>query len=253
VFFDSHAHYNDEKFDFGREELILSFKDNKVSNFVNVSDSIRSSYKCIDIAEKYDFAYCSVGVHPHEVKNMTESDLDTIKKLCEHEKVVAIGEIGLDYYYNYSPKDVQKKWFERQLILANEINVPVIIHMRDATEDTVNIIRENPVPKGVLHCFSGSVETAKIALNLGYYISFAGPLTFKNAKGILDVAKYVPDDRILIETDSPYLSPEPVRGKRNSSLHIHHIAEKLAELRGTDVTNIAKITSDNAKELFNIR
>lgn len=253
MLFDSHAHYNDEKFDFDREELILSFKENNISNFINVADSIRSSYKCIDIAEKYPMAYASVGVHPHEVKNMTEADIDTIAELCKHDKVVAIGEIGLDYYYNYSPKDLQKKWFERQLILAKETDMPVIIHMRDATEDTMNIIRNNPVRCGVLHCFSGSVETAKTALNLGYYISFAGPLTFKNAKGILDVAKYVPSDRILIETDSPYLSPEPVRGKRNSSLHIHHIAQKLAELREITIEELEDITYNNAKTLFGIK
>ena len=252
MFFDSHSHYDDERFDADRDEILSSMNENGVSNIINVASDIPSSYSSIKIAEKYDFIYASVGVHPHEVKDMSESSLDEIRNLSNHEKVVAIGEIGLDYYYDHSPRDEQKYWFKKQMDLAYELKLPVIIHSRDAMEDTINICKESKIVGGIIHCFSGSAESAKIFLDLGYHISFAGPITFKNSKNLPKVAEIVPWDRILIETDCPYMAPEPHRGKRNSSLFIKHTAEAIAKIKGVDIDFVAKATSDNAKKLFSI-
>lgn len=252
MFFDSHSHYDDERFDADRDEILSSMNENGVSNIINVASDIPSSYSSVKIAEKYDFIYASVGVHPHEVKDMGKSDLEEIRKLSCHEKVVAIGEIGLDYYYDHSPRDKQKYWFKKQMDLAYELKLPVIIHSRDAMEDTINICKECKIVGGIIHCFSGSAESAKIFLDLGYHISFAGPITFKNSKNLPKVAEIVPWDRILIETDCPYMAPEPHRGKRNSSLFVKHTAEAIAKIKGVDLDFVAKVTGDNAKRLFSI-
>ena len=253
MFFDSHAHLNDERFDEDREELISSFNQNGICNVVNIGADLQTSKESIDLAEKYDFIYAAVGVHPHDVEDMTDADLDTLSEMSKHEKVVAIGEIGLDYYYDNSPRELQRKWFRAQMELANKIDLPVIIHSRDAMGDTLEILKDCPVKTGVVHCYSGSVESAKEILKLGYYISFAGPVTFKNAKGLTEVAKFVPLDKILIETDSPYLTPEPYRGKRNSSLYVPEVAKKIAELKGITVEEVAKATMENTKRLFDIK
>ena len=253
MLFDSHAHFDDERFDDDRHELLCSMAENGVSNIVNIGADLESSRNSVSLAEAYDFIYAAVGVHPHDVKDMTEDTISEIAKLSTHEKVVAIGEIGLDYYYDNSPREIQRYWFDRQMKLAYELNLPVIIHSRDATEDTIAICKANKIHGGIIHCYSGSVESAKIYLDMGYHISFAGPVTFKNARALPEVAKIVPEDRLLIETDSPYMAPEPHRGKRNSSIYVRHVAEKIAELRGVSTEHIAKITSDNAKALFNIR
>ncbi len=253
MFFDSHAHLNDERFDEDREELIASLNQNGISNVVNIGADLKTSRESIELAEKYDFIYASVGVHPHDVEEMTDADLDTLTNMSKHEKVVAIGEIGLDYYYDNSPRELQRKWFRAQMELANKLNLPVIIHSRDAMGDTLEILKECPVKAGVLHCYSGSIESAKEILKLGYYISFAGPVTFKNAKGLTEAAKYVPLDKILIETDCPYLAPEPYRGKRNSSLYVSEVAKKIAELKGITVEEVAKVTMENAKRVFEIK
>lgn len=253
MYFDSHAHYDDPRFNDDRFSALESLSKNGISNIVNVGSDIKTSKQSVSLAEKYPFVYAAVGVHPHEVKNMNEATLAEIARLSEHKKAVAIGEIGLDYYYDNSPREAQRFWFKKQMKLSRELNLPVIIHSRDATEDTIKICRENKVCGGVIHCFSGSAETAKIFLDLGYYISFAGPVTFKNAKALPEVAKMVPDDRLLIETDSPYMAPEPHRGERNCSVYVKCVAEKIAQLRGTDAEHIAKITSDNAKALFKIK
>ena len=253
MYFDSHAHYDDSRFDDDRDQALLSLAENGVSNIINIGADLESSKATVALADKYDFVYGAVGVHPHDAKTLDENVLSEIGRLSEHSKVVAIGEIGLDYYYDNSPRDIQRYWFERQMNLAYDLNLPVIIHSRDTTEDTIKICKENKIHGGVIHCFSGSVETAKIFLDLGYYISFAGPVTFKNAKALPDVAKIVPEDRLLIETDSPYMAPEPHRGKRNCSVYVRHVCEKIAELRGVSAEHMAKVTADNAKRLFNIQ
>ena len=252
MFFDSHAHLNDERFSDDREKLIESLLDNDISNVVNIGADVPTSYESIALAEKYPFIYASVGVHPHDVEDMTDDTLIELEKMAEHPKVVAIGEIGLDYYYDNSPRELQKKWFIKQMELANKLDLPVIIHSRDAMGDTMEIFKKYPVKKGVVHCYSGSVESAKEILKLGYYISLAGPVTFKNSRGLTEVAKFVPIEKLLIETDCPYLAPEPHRGKRNSSLYVKEVAKKIAELKEMDIEDVAKITSQNAKDLFGI-
>ncbi len=253
MYFDSHAHYDDRRFDDDRHEALLSLAENGISNITNIGSDIKTSKKSVALAEKYDFIYAAVGVHPHEVKDMQDADLLEIANLSKHKKVVAIGEIGLDYYYDNSPREAQRYWFKKQMKLAYDLHLPVIIHSRDATEDTIKICKESKIHGGIIHCFSGSVETAKIYLDLGYHISFAGPVTFKNSKSLPEVAKIVPEDRLLIETDCPYMAPEPHRGKRNCSVYVKNVAEKIADLRGVSAEHIAKITSDNAKKLFNIK
>lgn len=252
MFFDSHAHFDDERFKEDRDELLSSMQKNGVSNIVNIGSDLESSVSSVELSKKYDFIHAAVGVHPHEAAGITEDVISKISDLTKNKKVVAIGEIGLDYYYDHSPRDIQRYWFKRQMDLAYDLGLPVVIHSRDAMEDTINICKESRIHGGIIHCYSGSAESAKIFLDLGYHISFAGPVTFKNSKNPPLVAKMVPEDRLLIETDSPYMAPEPHRGKRNSSIYVRHVAEKIAELRGVSTEYIAKVTSDNAKKLFKI-
>lgn len=251
-FFDSHAHYMDERFDEDRNELLISLnKEENVEYIMNVSYDIPSSYKTVELCDKYNFCLGAVGVHPHDADSVTNSDYDLLKKLCEHKKILAIGETGLDYHYDNSEREKQKIEFANHLDLAKELKLPVIIHEREAVKDALDIVlsKDNV---GVFHCFSGSVETARILLNKGYYISFAGPVTFKNAKYVKEVAKYVPDDRFLIETDCPYLAPHPKRGERNNSSNLKYIVEEIATLREDTVENIAKLSFDNARRLFGV-
>ena len=252
MLFDSHAHYNDKKFDSDRDELLSSMPENNVGLIMNSCSSLDEVPLIFDICEKYPFVYASVGIHPHEVENVTEDDMTRLKEYAKNPKVRAIGEIGLDYYYDFSPREVQKKWFARQVEAAKELNMPVIIHDRDAHKDCMDILRDCNVSEtgGVFHCYAGSVEMAREILDWGMYIAFGGTLTFKNSVRPVEVAKYVPLDRIVIETDSPYLTPVPHRGKRNSSLYIHYVAEKLAEIRGMSAEEIENITYENAKRCF---
>lgn len=251
MFFDTHAHLDDKQFDEDRDKLIRILGAMGVSNLTNIGSRMETSYSSIKLAEEYDIIYAAVGVHPHYTKDMDEDDLQQLKKWLSHKKVVAIGEIGLDYYYNRSPKDVQKYWFSRQLELAQKHDFPVCIHDRDAHADCLNIISEYNV-KGIFHCFSGSVEMARQVLDMGFFISFAGSLTYKNSKKAVEVAKYAPLDRILIETDCPYLSPEGHRGQRNNPTYIRITAQKLADIKGISLEEIAKITSNNAKKVYRI-
>ncbi len=253
MYFDSHAHFDDRRFDDDRHELLMSMASNGISNITNIGSDLKSSKSSVRLADKYDFIYAAVGVHPHEVKDMDDTTLAEIAHLTKHKKVVAIGEIGLDYYYDHSPRDTQRYWFKKQMKLAWDLKLPVVIHSRDAMEDTIKICKESKIHGGIIHCYSGSVESARIFLDLGYHISFAGPVTFKNAKSLPEVAKIVPEDRLLIETDCPYLAPEPHRGERNSSIYVKHVAEKLAEIRGVSTEHIAEITNNNAKKLFRIK
>lgn len=254
MLFDSHAHYDDKRFDDDRHELLTGMKDNNVGYIMNSCSSLNDIPKIFELAEKYPFIYLSVGVHPHEVSDLTEKDMDSLKKACENPKVKAIGEIGLDYYYDNSPRDLQKKWFARQIEIAEELSLPIVIHDRDAHGDTTDILKNFDTRRigGEFHCFSGSVDMAKQVLNMGMYIAFGGSLTFKKSIRPKEVAAYVPLDRILIETDCPYLTPEPHRGKRNNSTYMKYVAEMLAEIKGVSVEKIENATLENAKKCFGI-
>lgn len=254
MLFDSHAHYNDEKFKEDADALLSSMPENNVGLILNSCSDISEIPDILKLCEKYPFMYASIGVHPHEVEHLTESDMDKLKKYSKHPKVKAIGEIGLDYFYDFSPRETQKKWFARQVELAIELGLPVVIHDRDAHKDSMDILREGDISEvgGVFHCYAGSVEMAREILDWGMYIAFGGSLTFKKSVKPKEVAAYVPLDRIVIETDCPYLTPEPHRGKRNSSLYIHYVAEMLAQIKGVSVEDIENATYENAKKLFKI-
>ena len=252
MFFDTHAHYDDKRFDDDRDELLGTMQQEGVKLILNASSNIASAKINISLADKHDFIYAAIGVHPHDAKSMTDLTIDELAELLAHRKAVAIGEIGLDYHYDFSPRDVQKKRFREQMELARSNNKPVVIHEREALTDTLDIIRDFRDLTGVVHCFSGSWETAKVILNLGWYISFTGVITYKNARKALEVVEKVPMDRFMLETDCPYLAPEPVRGKRNSSLNIKHIARKAAEVRKMAIEEIAEITTENGKRFFGI-
>jgi len=252
MYFDSHAHYNDEQFDTDRDELLEAMPSNSVSYIINAGTDITSSLFSIELANKYPFVYAATGIHPEDVdKNET---LDEIKKLAQNKKVIAIGEIGLDYYWNKENKEKQIEYFKNQLHLANELNLPVIIHDREAHQDTLNILKEIPVnKKGVLHCYSGSVEMANEFLKLGYYLGFGGSSTFKNAKNVIEVIKEVPENKFLIETDAPYMTPVPFRGKRNNSMYLKYVIEKIAEIKNMTTKQIEELSENNAKMLFCIK
>ena len=252
MLFDTHAHLNDSRFDGVRDELIASLTSNGIGAYCEIGYDVKSSEKACELSEKYDFIYAAAGVHPHDTDDMTSGDMNALKKLCAHQKVVALGEIGLDYYYDNSLRENQRHWFDAQLSLASELGIPCVIHTRDAWADTLDILRAHKENTGIIHCYSGSVETAKILLDLGWYISFAGPLTFKNATTALDVARFVPDDRILIETDSPYLAPVPYRGKTNTPVYVKEVAKKLSEVRGVSFEKIEELTFANAKKVYRI-
>ncbi|MFI3209913.1 MAG: TatD family hydrolase [Peptostreptococcaceae bacterium] len=256
MLFDSHAHLNDSRFDEDREELISSLKENNVELVVNVGADIKTSIESIELAKKYDFIYASVGVHPHDVSDLDENTIDILRNLSNsNEKVVAIGEIGLDYYYDNSPRELQKKWFIEQIKLANELKLPIIIHDRDAHQDTFDIIKEykNDEIGCVIHCYSGSLEFAKEYIKMNCYISIPGTVTFKNNVKTLEVVKEIPLEYLLIETDSPYLTPVPYRGKRNNPSYVQFVADKIAQERGISYETVCEVTKENAKKLFNIK
>ncbi|AWB42802.1 hydrolase TatD [Paenibacillus sp. CAA11] len=255
MLFDTHTHLDAPQFDEDREETIARAVEAGVTRMVNVGFNRETIPSTMKLAETYDFIYAAVGWHPQDAITMLDEDLDWIAELCKHDKVVAIGEIGLDYYWDTSPKEVQHQVFRRQIGLARELGMPIVIHDRDAHEDIVKILREEKASEvgGIMHSFSGSWETAKLCMNMGFHISFGGPITFKNAKQPKEVLKQVPLDRLLIETDSPYLTPHPFRGKRNESAHVRLVAEMAAELKGMSLEEIAQITTQNALERFDIR
>lgn len=257
--FDSHAHYDDEKFDQDREEIIQKIYDSGVEKFISAGYSLESSKRAIGLADKYEFIYTTVGISPNDVKQTLEETIEDIKKLediitrKENDKIVGIGEIGLDYYWNKENKEIQKQAFIMQIELANRLNLPITIHTREAVSDTLEILKQHPVQqKGVFHCCPLNRELVKEALKLGFYISFAGPVTFKNSKNAQEIAEMVPNDRMLIETDSPYLAPEPVRGTRNDSRNVRYIAEKIANIKSLSTEEIAEITYQNTLKIFKI-
>ena len=253
MLFDTHAHFDDEQFDADRDEVLKSLKSYGVGNIVNIGSSMKTSRTSIALAEKYDFVYAAVGVHPSETGELCETDIDELKRLAANPKVRAIGEIGLDYHY---PDDVepsiQKKWFVRQLELAKELNMPVVIHDRESKGECLEILKEHKISNGVVHCFSGSAETAREILKLGMMISFTGVLTFKNAKKAIAACAAVPLDRLMIETDCPYMSPEPHRGRRNFSGYVEFVARKMAEIKGVSYDELVDITERNAKRFYGI-
>ncbi len=251
---DSHAHLDDRRFDKDRESIINSFEDNDISLVINPGADLSSSIKAVNLAEKYERVYAAVGVHPHSAKEIDESTIEILKSFSNREKVVAIGEIGLDYYYDNSPRDIQRKWFIEQMRLAKEVNLPIIVHSRDAQQETFDLIKaeQDGSLGGVLHCYSGSVEMAKEYIKLGFYISIAGPVTFKNARVLKEVVREIPLDKMLVETDSPYLTPEPYRGKRNEPIYVRFVAATIAEEKGVSFEDVARITGENTKKLFRI-
>ena len=252
--FDSHAHYNDEKFEEDREEVLKEIYKSGVTKLVNAGYSLESSKTAIEIAKAHDFIYATVGISPNDIENFKNEDLDNIVKLASNKKVVAIGEIGLDYYWNKENKNLQKEVFISQIKIANELNLPIVIHTREAIYDTLEILKNNSCNrKGIFHCCPFNVDLVREGLKLGFYISFAGPTTFKNSKNATEIINMVPLDKMLIETDSPYLSPEPLRGKRNDSRNVKYIAQKIADVKEISIEEVAKRTYDNAKKIFEIK
>ncbi|MFT9487576.1 MAG: TatD family hydrolase [Tepidibacillus sp.] len=249
---DTHAHLNDEKFNEDRAEVIKRAKEVGVETIINIGYNRETILSTIELVEQYDFIFGAVGWHPNDAHEMKEEDFDWLKEITQHPKILAIGEIGLDYYWDFAPKEVQQEIFRKQIQLAKQVNLPIIIHDRDAHQDICSILREEGAKDvgGIIHSFSGSMEMAKECIDLGFYISFSGPVTFKNAKKPKEVATHIPIDRILLETDSPYLTPEPYRGKRNESAYVKFVATKIAELRGMDVEEIAQITTRNANQIL---
>lgn len=255
MLFETHAHLNAKEFDEDREEVIARAQENGVSTIVNIGFNAETIPTCMELAEAYDFIYAVVGWHPQDAKDMTDEHLEWIEELSRHPKVVGLGEMGLDYYWDTSPKDVQAEVFRKQIRLARKLDMPIIIHNRDAHQDVLTILKEEKAAEvgGIMHCFSGSWETAKLALDMNFSISFGGPLTFKNAKQPKEVAAKVPLEKLLIETDCPYLTPHPFRGKRNESGYVRYVCEEMANIRGLSYEEMAQITSDNAKRLFRLK
>lgn len=252
---DSHAHLDDERFKGDTEDIIENFENDNLELVINIGADLRSSRNSVELARTHENIYATVGVHPHSAKEVDETTIETLRELAKEKKVVAIGEIGLDYHYDNSPRDVQKKWFIEQIKLAKELDLPISVHSREATKDVLDIITkeaEDGKLRGVIHCFSDSVEVACEYLKLGFYISLAGPVTFKNAKTPKEVAKIVPLDRLLIETDSPYLTPTPHRGKRNEPKYVRYVAETIANLKEISFEKVKNASNENVKTLFNI-
>lgn len=249
--FDSHAHYDDERFAQDRDELLKRVFENGVIGIINCGSDLKSSITSLNLATKYNNIYAAAGIHPHEAEAAGKNDILLIADMLNDPKCVAVGEIGLDYHYDFSPRDIQKHIFEEQLRIAKEKNMPVIIHDREAHEDTMELLKKYR-PEGVVHCFSGSAEMAKEVVNLGMYIGLGGAVTFKNAKKPVSVAAAVPEDRLLIETDCPYMTPVPHRGERNDSSFIPFTAEMIATVRGITAQQVLDITCKNAKDLFRI-
>lgn len=253
--FDTHAHLGDEQFDADREEIIASMKGAGVKNITEIGASVNSSKEAVEIANAHDFIYCTVGIHPEYAHTTTEDDYLTIYDLAKKNcKVRAIGEIGIDYHYDDSAsREEQISCFERQIDIAKELKLPIVVHDRESKGDTLKVLKDKGVSNGVVHCFSGSAETAKIILDMGMMISFTGVITFKNARRALEALKIIPLDRLMIETDCPYMAPEPHRGVRNDSRYVRYVAEKMAEVKGVDLEELCDITYNNAVKFYGIK
>lgn len=252
MIFESHAHYNDEAFNEDRDILLTSMKENGIEYILNIGTSIETCKATLRLIDKYPFMYGTMGIHPDDVGELTDETFQWLKASCKHEKVVAVGEIGLDYYWDKESHEQQKKWFVRQLELAREADLPIVVHSREAARDTFELLKENNAGEigGVMHCYSYSKEMAREYVKMGFYIGVGGVVTFKNGRRLQETVEETPLDRILLETDCPYLSPEPNRGKRNSSLNIPYIAKKIAQIKGIEYDEVVRITNANAKSLF---
>lgn len=252
--FDTHAHYDDEAFDSDREELIKELQRNNIAHIVNVGASLDSCKSTIELVNKYDFFYGALGVHPSETKLLTQEDIKWLYLKLQEDKMVAVGEIGLDYYYDEPEKNIQKKWFVEQLNIARQLKKPVIIHSREAAQDTLDIMKAEKCNEigGVIHCYSYSKEMAREYLDMGFYLGIGGVVTFKNAKKLKEVVEYVPLDRIVLETDCPYLSPVPNRGQRNSSLNLKYVVDEIATIKNIKREEVINKTYNNALNLYNI-
>lgn len=252
MIFETHAHYDDDAFDEDRENLLAQLGAAGIERVVNIGASIESCKTTLELMEKYPFMYGALGVHPSETAELTEESFAWLEKQCSHEKCVAVGEIGLDYYWPEPDRETQKKWFVRQLQLAKKLGLPVVIHSRDAAQDTVEIMKEQHAEEigGVVHCFSYTKETAVIFLKMGFYIGIGGVITFKNAKKLKEAVEYIPLERIVIETDCPYLAPEPNRGKRNSSLNLPYVIDEIARIKQVDRETVERVTWENGERLY---
>ncbi len=252
--FDSHCHLENGRFEADLPEVMARMKDAGVNRCILAGSDMETSEQIVQLTKEHDHVYGVVGIHPHDAKTWTDDCAQRIADWTKEERIVGVGEIGLDYYYDHSPRDVQKDVFVKQLLLARELDMPAVFHVRDAHGDILDLLRQNrsQLPAGVVHCYSGSVESAREYLDMGFYISFAGPITFKNANKLLDVARYVPLDRILVETDSPYLAPVPMRGRRNEPTFVQYVAQKVAELRGISAEEMAQAAFENTCRLFRI-
>lgn len=254
MIFDTHAHYDDEAFREDRHELLMSLRENGIEAVVNVGASIQTTKNTLELMKQYPFVYGAVGVHPNETAELNEDLMNWLKHVSGEEKVVAIGEIGLDYYWNEPEPQIQKHWFVRQLDLARERNLPIVVHSRDAAKDTLDIIKAQKAYElgGVIHCFSYSPEMAREYLNMGFYLGIGGVVTFNNAKKLKEVVAYMPIEQMVLETDCPYLSPVPNRGKRNSSLNLPYVVRAISELKGIPEETVIEVTRDNARRLYRL-
>lgn len=250
--FDTHAHYDDKAFDEDREALIASLPENGIARVVNIGASLASCKRTLELAEKYDFFLAAIGVHPSDTGELNDANFEELKKMCLHEKCVAVGEIGLDYYWDEPERSIQKEWFVRQINLARELGKPMVIHSRDAAQDTIEIMKAEKSEEigGVIHCYSYTKETARTFLDMGFYFGIGGVLTFNNAKKLKEAAEYIPMDRIVLETDCPYLAPVPYRGKRNCSLYLPNVVETLAQIKGIEEETVRKFAWENAHKLY---
>lgn len=254
MIFESHAHYDDKAFDEDREALLESLKENGIGYVINIGANIRTTENTIKLADKYPFVFGAAGVHPSDTGELNEENFKWLKEQCSHPKIVAVGEIGLDYYWDEPDRKIQKRWFERQLEMARDVELPVIIHSRDAAKDTLDMMKAAHAKDmgGVIHCFSYTKEVAREYLDMDYYFGIGGVVTFQNGKKLKEAVEYIPINKILLETDSPYLAPVPYRGKRNSSLYIPLIAKEIAMIKKLDYDDVIRITEENAKSLFRI-
>ena len=254
MIFDTHAHYDDERFDEDRDALLASMKEAGIGNIVNIGANMASSQRSLDLAGEYDFMYAAVGVHPSDCAELDEEKIEHLKGMSSFPKCVAIGEIGLDYYWPEPDHELQKKWFKRQIALAREVGLPIVVHSRDAAADTVELLKSENAGElgGVVHCFSYSKEIAEECVRMGFYIGIGGVLTFKNGRRMKEVAETIPLDNIILETDCPYLAPEPFRGKRNSSLYLPYVVSAMAQIKGITEEEVIKITEDNARKMYRL-
>lgn len=252
MIFETHAHFDDDAFNEDRDILLKSLAENGIGTVVNVGASLASTRTTIELSEKYPFVYGAVGVHPSEVAELNEDNFAWLKKQCDRKKIVAVGEIGLDYYWPEPEHELQKKWFGRQIELAKEVKLPIIIHSRDAAQDTIEVMKQYQADEvgGIVHCYSYSKELTDTFLDMGFYFGIGGVVTFKNSKKLKEAVEYLPIEKIVLETDSPYLTPEPNRGKRNSSLNLPYIAQAVADLKGMTYDEVVAVTEENAKKLF---